>query len=87
MNVKRKVRVLLSVLLIACICVGSFTVFRRYCQHDSKENPAWLSDVYVRESATDFVKNEMIPRDDGILQPFIWAVSEKKLRHLRNFAN
>lgn len=66
MNVKRKVRVLLSVLLIACICVGSFTVFAGTASNDSKENPAWLSDVYVRESATDFVKNEMIPRDDGI---------------------
>lgn len=66
MNVKRKVRVLLSVLLIACICVGSFTVFAGTASNDSKENPAWLSDIYVRESATDFVKNEMIPRDDGI---------------------
>lgn len=66
MSVKRKVSVVISVLLIMCICVSSFSVFAGTANNDSKENPAWLSDVYVRESSTDFVKNEMIPRDAGI---------------------
>ncbi len=32
---------------------------------DAEENMAWLSDFYIRESATDFVKNEVMP-EDGI---------------------
>ena len=82
MSVKRKVSALLSVLLILCICVGSFPVFAGTASNDSKENPAWLSDIYVRESAYDFVKNEMVPRDDGIysrsLGGFRKEVSELK---------
>ena len=32
---------------------------------DAEENMAWLSDFYIRESATDFVKGEVTP-EDGI---------------------
>lgn len=82
MSVKRKVGVLLSVLLIVCICVSSFPVFAGTVNSTSEENPAWLSDVYVRESATDFVKNEMVPRAEGVysrtLGGFRKEVSELK---------
>lgn len=82
MNLKRKAGALISVLLIVCICVGSFSAFAGTANGTSEENPAWLSDVYVRESSTDFVKNEMIPRANGVysrtLGGFRKEVSELK---------
>ncbi len=82
MSLKRKIGVLISVLLIVCICVGSFPVFAGTANNESEENPAWLSDIYVRESAYDFVKNEMVPRANGVysrtLGGFRKEVSELK---------
>lgn len=52
---------------------------------DAEENMAWLSDFYIRESATDFVKNEVMPEDgiySGTAETFVENV--KGLEKLYN---
>lgn len=66
MNLKKAVCVLLSLVLVVCISICAFPVFAGTANNDSEENPAWLSDIYVRETSTDFVKNPMYPRSEGI---------------------
>lgn len=66
MNLKKMAYVLLSLLLVVCLSICAFPVFAGTANNESEENPAWLSDIYVRESSTDFVKNPMVPRSEGI---------------------
>lgn len=66
MSIKRKLTILLSAVLIVCMCICSFPVFAGTADNTSEENPAWLADVYIRESSTDFVKNKLVPRSEGI---------------------
>lgn len=66
MNFKKTACLLLSLVLVICSSICAFPVFAGTANNDSVENPAWLSDVYVRESSTDFVKNPMYPRSEGI---------------------
>lgn len=66
MNFKKTVCVLLALVLVVCISICAFPVFAGTASNDSEENPAWLSDIYVRETSTDFVKNPMYPRSEGV---------------------
>lgn len=66
MNLKKMAYVLLSLLLVVCLSICAFPVFAGTANNESEENPAWLSDIYVRESSTDFVKNPLVPRSEGI---------------------
>ena len=66
MNFKKTVCVLLALVLVVCISICAFPVFAGTASNDSVENPAWLSDIYVRETSTDFVKNPMYPRSEGV---------------------
>lgn len=66
MNFKKPVFSLLAFVLIVCISICAFPVFAGTASNNTEENPAWLSDIYVRESATDFVKNPMVPRSEGV---------------------
>lgn len=85
MNFKKTVCVLLSLVLVICISICAFPVFAGTADNNTEENPAWLSDIYVRESATDFVKNPMFPRSEGIYSRSLGGF-KKEVEGLRKLA-
>lgn len=85
MNLKKTAYVLLSLLLVVCLSICAFPVFAGTANNESEENPAWLSDIYVRESSTDFVKNPMVPRSEGIYSRTLGGF-RKEVAELKNLA-
>lgn len=61
---KKVVSLLLTVILAVSSAFGGFTVFAKPADSNSKKNPAWLSNFYVRETSTDFAKKDMVPHTD-----------------------
>lgn len=61
---KKRVRLLCLLLCVAIIFSTLFsanTVFAEKTNINVPSNNAWLSDFYIRESSTDFIKNKMVP--------------------------
>ncbi len=57
----RFISLLLCVAIIFSTLLSANTVFAEKTNINVPSNNAWLSDFYIRESSTDFVKNKMIP--------------------------
>lgn len=73
MKLKKTACLLLSaVLFLATLTPICAFASADLADKDAEENMAWLSDFYIRESATDFVKNEVTP-ESGVYNSTVKA--------------
>lgn len=61
MKSKKMLCILLAGIVLSSVFASAFYSYADIADKDEKENLAWLSDFYIRESSTDFVKNNMVP--------------------------
>lgn len=61
MKIKKALCVLLASIMFVSVFTSTFYSYADIADKDEKENLAWLSDFYIRESSTDFTKNNMVP--------------------------
>ncbi len=61
MKIKKALCILLASIMFVSVFTSTFYSYADIADKDEKENLAWLSDFYIRESSTDFTKNNMVP--------------------------
>lgn len=61
MKIKKALCILLASIMFVSVFTSTFYSYADIADKDEKENLAWLSNFYIRESSTDFTKNNMVP--------------------------